>query len=243
MVFYETPNGGAVFSVGSICYTPRACRGTATTTTSRGSPPTCSAASPTPNRSEDRRTEIERTMSVLLRQVTLRNYKSIGQCKVDLSGLNVPRRTQRVREEQLYRRLEARIGELERDTRLRDSAAGRHRGGKTTLRGPSKPLCYQPAASARRGCQCVLCLSDRCSSGRCLSGPARASTYLGGRPRRSLLRCSERSSSQDKRASPGAAENSRGPPVFECNVRLARVSASVRCPHGHGLLQHQSCRD
>ena len=28
-------------------------------------------------------------MSVLLRQVTLRNYKSIGQCKVDLSGLNV----------------------------------------------------------------------------------------------------------------------------------------------------------
>ena len=28
-------------------------------------------------------------MSVLVRQVTLRNYKSIGQCKVDLSGLNV----------------------------------------------------------------------------------------------------------------------------------------------------------
>ena len=28
-------------------------------------------------------------MSVLLRQVTLRNYKSIGQCKVDLLGLNV----------------------------------------------------------------------------------------------------------------------------------------------------------
>ena len=28
-------------------------------------------------------------MSVLLRQVTLRNYKSIGQCKVNLSGLNV----------------------------------------------------------------------------------------------------------------------------------------------------------
>ena len=28
-------------------------------------------------------------MSVLIRQVTLRNYKSIGQCKVDLSGLNV----------------------------------------------------------------------------------------------------------------------------------------------------------
>ena len=28
-------------------------------------------------------------MSVLLRQVTLRNYKSIGQCKVDLSELNV----------------------------------------------------------------------------------------------------------------------------------------------------------
>ena len=28
-------------------------------------------------------------MSVLLRQVTLHNYKSIGQCKVDLSGLNV----------------------------------------------------------------------------------------------------------------------------------------------------------
>ena len=28
-------------------------------------------------------------MSVLLRQVTLRNYKSIGQCKVDLMGLNV----------------------------------------------------------------------------------------------------------------------------------------------------------
>ena len=28
-------------------------------------------------------------MSVLLRQVTLRNYKSIGQCKVDLSSLNV----------------------------------------------------------------------------------------------------------------------------------------------------------
>ena len=28
-------------------------------------------------------------MSVLVRQVTLRNYKSIGQCRVDLSGLNV----------------------------------------------------------------------------------------------------------------------------------------------------------
>ena len=28
-------------------------------------------------------------MSVLLRRVALRNYKSIGQCKVDLSGLNV----------------------------------------------------------------------------------------------------------------------------------------------------------
>ena len=28
-------------------------------------------------------------MSVLLRRVTLQNYKSIGQCKVDLSGLNV----------------------------------------------------------------------------------------------------------------------------------------------------------
>ena len=33
--------------------------------------------------------ESEPAMSVLLRQVTLQNYKSIGQCKVDLSELNV----------------------------------------------------------------------------------------------------------------------------------------------------------
>ena len=28
-------------------------------------------------------------MSILIRRVVLRNYKSIGQCKVDLSDLNI----------------------------------------------------------------------------------------------------------------------------------------------------------
>ena len=37
-------------------------------------------------------------MSVLLRQVTLRNYRSIGQCKVDLSRIECARRTQWHRE-------------------------------------------------------------------------------------------------------------------------------------------------
>ena len=49
-------------------------------------------------------------MSILIRRVVLRNYKSIGACKVDLSDLNLLVGPNGAGEEQLHRRLAAGLG-------------------------------------------------------------------------------------------------------------------------------------